>query len=76
MEKFALLNLLNALQTLSAPKNSGENAQSDGAAPPPPVSAASPKPNAPPQDKPLNVMQSVLERHEAMSNRVKNRRGN
>lgn len=74
MEKFALLNLLKALETLSAPKNNAKNGQSDGA-PPAPSADSAPREQTPsPEAPPINVMASVLERHEAMANRIKNNR--
>lgn len=74
MEKFALLNLLKALETLSAPKNAGENSGSDGAPTVPPAEEKPRETTAPAQTPPINVMSSVLERHEAMANRIKNKR--
>lgn len=74
MEKFALLNLLKALETLTAPKNADKNGQPDGT-PPPPSAENAPSEQAPFQEKQtINVMASVLERHEAMSYRVNNKR--
>lgn len=70
-EKFALLNLLKALEGISM-QNSGnkqeENASYDNPAPEQ-EKAAQPAANTYP-----NVMASVLERHEAISNRVKNKK--
>ena len=92
MEKFALLNLLNALNSLTAksPADSTDNGtqaagnftagnvQSNGAAPAAGTGfgggfgggAA----NAPAEHTYPNVMASVLERHEAIANRVKNKK--
>ncbi len=72
MEKFALLNLLKALETLS-PQKSSENEQR----PEPHQTAPAPEPQSPqPQETPerLNVMANVLSRHEEISNRLKNKR--
>lgn len=93
MEKFALLNLLNALNTLAAKpagKQAGANGNTDGGftetsaadnpnftPPPPSPNASAPAGNPPIQAEPNtypNVMASVLERHEAISNRVKNKK--
>ena len=82
MEKFALLNLLNALNSLTAKPAADStdngtqaagnftagNVQSNGAAP------AAGAANAPAEHTYPNVMASVLERHEAISNRVKNKK--
>lgn len=96
MEKFALLNLLNALSSLSPKPSAGQpgandgtengfsGATADGTA----ANGASAKPaanGAPTQNANNaaqnaggntypNVMASVLERHEAISNRVKNKK--
>lgn len=72
MEKFGLLNLLKAIETLSPPSDSKQTGSEQPAAPPVP-----PKPNAEPKpertaDTEYNVMASVLERHERISNRLKN----
>lgn len=74
MEKFALLNLLKALETLSPadkkPKND-EPAQT-------PAETKDEKPA--PTEKPQtvypenNVMASVISRHEQISNRLKNKK--
>lgn len=91
MEKFALLNLINALNSLTAKPAADStdngtqaagnftagNVQSNGAAPAAGAGfggngggAAS----APSERTYPNVMASVLERHEAISNRVKNKK--
>lgn len=74
MEKFGLLNLLKAIQTLSPPAGTEETA--DGAR-----AAATERNNPTSSAAPINaeiqvpnVMASVLERHETVSNRIKNRR--
>ncbi|MCH5143439.1 MAG: hypothetical protein J1G07_07010 [Clostridiales bacterium] len=63
-EKFALLKLLTALGKLSAPSvGQGEETvrpQEPPAAPPPPAQ--------------INMFASVLSRHEAIANRVKNKK--
>jgi len=67
------LNLLKALQSLSAQDGRQENAKTDPAekpqTPPPPQQT-----EKIPQSEYPNVMASVLERHEQVSNRIKNRR--
>ena len=67
-EKFALLNLIKALQGISAPSGDGVKGQT---APPP---ANTPVSDAPQKENKYNAMASVLERHEAISNRVKNKK--
>ncbi len=81
MEKFALLNLLKALETLAPPdkqKKTGENEQNkddikESAPPAQPVQSAQPKRTEPAEPE-LNVMASVLTRHEQISNRIKNKK--
>lgn len=74
MEKFALLNLLKALETLSPQKkndaadSSGEISQNKQ-----PENRTNDTP-ATPVNQPINVMSSVLERHEEIANRIKNNR--
>lgn len=70
MEKFALLNLLKALQSLSQQNQSQPAAQTAPAEKQP--EPATPPP--PPENVYPNVMASVLERHEEISNRLKNKR--
>ena len=74
MEKFALLNLLNLLQGLAP--NQGGAQTPDEQSPQPPLNA---QPAPPPQQEQAvnsypNVMASVIERHEAISNRIKNKK--
>ncbi len=66
-EKFALLNLLNALGKLSSPDKDKEAAANVNAARPPEEPPA-------PQQTQNNMFAHVLERHEAISNRIKNRK--
>lgn len=63
-----MLNLLKALGSLS-----GENKSSDGAKNQP-VEAAKPAPAANEKPPEYNAMASVIERHEAISNRVRNKK--
>ncbi len=88
MEKFALLNLLNALNSLTAKPAADStdngtqaagnftagNVQSNGAAPAAGTGFGGGAANAPAEHTYPNVMASVLERHEAISNRVKNKK--
>ncbi len=82
MEKFALLNLLNALNSLSAkpaPRqpeaNAGaENSFNEQSADTTQFASAKPTVANEPQTSYPNVMASVLERHEAISNRVRNKK--
>lgn len=71
MEKFALLNLLKALQSFSPQNNNDGTAYADkgDGNPTAPVNAAAEEKFTYP-----NVMASVLERHEAISNRIKNKK--
>ena len=71
MEKFALFNLLKALQSFS-PQN---NKDAESADSPENDSVISAKTSAAAEEKFTrpNVMASVLERHEAISNRIKNK---
>lgn len=76
MEKFALLNLLSALNSLAPKQSEGQPSPTET------TEAASapydaPRKSAPAENPPApypNVMASVLERHEAISNRIKNKR--
>jgi len=84
LEKFALLNLLNLLQGL-APKNDG---QTDGGEAPSASQHTDREQNGPTDFNPQassrpapqqpstypNVMASVIERHEAIANRIKNKK--
>ncbi len=74
MEKFALLNLLKALETLAPKQNSGQNSEQNFDEHKPPVPSAQQKPDSVQTLEIPNVMASVLERHEAISNRIKNNR--
>ncbi|MDE7330598.1 MAG: hypothetical protein K2N30_05915 [Clostridia bacterium] len=70
MEKFGILNLLKALETLTPPPAAnGQNEEEAPATQP----KAPPTPAAPPAET-HNVMASVLCRHEEIANRVKNNR--
>ncbi len=62
-EKFALLNLIKALQGISTP--APEPAPTENTAPPEPAPQRAPE---------YNAMANVLERHEAIANRVKNKK--
>ena len=62
-EKFALFNLLKALNSLS-PQNTDANPPAVKEEPPAPVFIA----------ETPNVMASVLERHERIANRVRNKK--
>ncbi len=74
MEKFALLNLLKALETLAPKQNSGQSSDKNFEETKPPVPNAQQKPDSVQTLEIPNVMASVLERHEAISNRIKNNR--
>lgn len=83
MEKFALLNLLNALNSLSAKPSARQpeaNADAENnfteqtASPAPPQNTGTNAQTATAGNTYPNVMASVLERHEAISNRVKNKK--
>ncbi len=90
MEKFALLNLLNALNSLTAKPaadstDNGTQAAGNFAAGSMPSADTAPAAgaghatttgaaSAPSEHTYPNVMASVLERHEAISNRVKNKK--
>lgn len=77
MEKFALLNLLNLLQGLAPNQGGG---QTDAASDEQPENFTfNSKPAAPPaqeqaQNAYPNVMASVIERHEAIANRIRNKK--
>ncbi|MDE6504714.1 MAG: hypothetical protein K2L42_02455 [Clostridia bacterium] len=72
MEKFALLNLLKALETLSPQKPSENANQSEPRQTAPSPETQPPQPAE--QQERLNVMANVLTRHEEISNRLKNKR--
>ena len=61
-EKFALLNLIKSLPGISTP--APEPAPAENTAPPEPAPQRAPE---------YNAMANVLERHEAIANRVKNK---
>ena len=65
-EKFALLNIIKALEGLSV-KHDGNNAEES---PPPRPSETRPSGTEKTEDVP-NVMAKVIERHERISNRVR-----
>lgn len=72
MEKFALLNLLKALEALSPQKKTDDNGVSgDNLKNMPPESKTADAPVLP-DSMPINVMSSVLERHEEIANRIRN----
>lgn len=66
-EKFALLNLIKALQGFSAPDSTPAESVTEEAPPPAP---AVPEANT----NGFNAMAIILEKHEALSNRVKNKK--
>ena len=66
MEKFGLLNLLKAIDGLNA-----ADKQADGVQPP---AKNSPPEEEPPQNRLPNVVYEKLLVHEAMSNRLKNKK--
>lgn len=71
MEKFALLNLLKVLGSLNAQPSAESEKAPPAPAPAAPVQSAQPataETNAYP-----NVMASVLERHEYIANRIRNK---
>lgn len=77
MEKFALLNLLNLLQGLTPKTNGGQTP--DANAEQPENNAFNAQSSKTPQQEQTanaypNVMASVLERHEIISNRIKNKK--
>ena len=76
MEKFALLNLLKAIDGLKNAQKS-QNAAAEPPVPPPPAAA----PNAENSDGSVpitgnmpNLMYETLMRHEQMSNRIRNKK--
>ena len=72
MEKFALLNLLKAIDGL---KNA--QPQQNTATPPPPTRSTNSKiseQTEPPHHEMPNIMYETLMRHEQMSNRLRNKR--
>ncbi len=75
-EKFALLNLLKALNALTPPQDGA--GRQDNAPPAQKQENAPAAPSAPAKEpEPVyypNVMQSVLVRHEAISNRIKSKK--
>lgn len=73
MEKFGLLNLLKALETLTPKNNTTSAGQPDAETPPPAAKPAAPAPEPEP-DLEHNVMFKVLSRHEQTANRIKNNR--
>jgi len=79
LEKFALLNLLNALNTLAS-KTPAKGATADSRAENAETAAdgaQKPVKDTVPAEQTVtypNVMASVLERHEAISNRIKNKK--
>ncbi|MDE6585587.1 MAG: hypothetical protein K2K80_02785 [Clostridia bacterium] len=66
MEKFGLLNLLKAIETLSPPPRTDETNTR--------ATAPAPEPQQPAREQlgEINVMAQVLSRHEQISNRVRN----
>lgn len=81
MEKFALLNLLSALSSLAPKQSEGQPSPTEtteaASAPYEAPRKSAPAENPPAENPPAtypNVMASVLERHEAISNRIKNKR--
>lgn len=78
MEKFALLNLIKALQSLSPQNQSqtdGNNTRQAQTENKQNTAQNNTSENSAEHVDPYpNVMASVLERHEAISNRVKNKR--
>ncbi|MDE6597750.1 MAG: hypothetical protein K2K60_03840 [Clostridia bacterium] len=67
-EKFALLNLLQALGQLSKPSTAQGEAENIS----PSSNGTPPAPSAPSaQQPPHNMMQAVLERHERIANKLK-----
>lgn len=70
MEKFGILNLLKAIETLTPPPAAEKTAENEQpAAPPRPTEQP-----APPAVEKHNMMATVLARHEEIANRVKNNR--
>lgn len=78
MEKFGLLNLLKALETLTPKNNAAATGQTDGQPPAttqaPPVQQTQPAEAQKQTDLEHNVMFKVLFRHEQAANRIKNNR--
>ena len=83
MEKFALLNLLSALNSLTAKpsdKQTGATANTENVSADTAADAVTAFTQTAPasanvqQNTYPNVMASVLERHEAISNRIKNKK--
>ena len=81
MEKFALLNLLNLLQGLAPSQGGGQTADAADEQPEnftfnsKPTLTSTPPPAAEQaQNDYPNVMASVIERHEMIANRVRNKK--
>ena len=71
-EKFALLNLLQALGGLTATGGATDKSEADETAEAP--SAPAPAPSAPPEEQKPNFMAEILTRHERISNRVSSKK--
>ena len=74
MEKFGLLNLLKAIETLSPPASDNQTDTEKQVAPPPLRNATTEVTPVHGDAMVPNVMASVIERHEMISNRIKNNR--
>lgn len=79
MEKFALLNLLKALETLSPPDKTQKNGEAAAPAPTPPADMPEQKPSAEqvtprPAEPDFNAMANILSRHEQIANRLRNKK--
>lgn len=66
LEKFAILNLLKAIDSLKSPPIEEKEPSAPSATPPPAPKTASP-------EMP-NIMYEALMRHETVSNRLRNRK--
>ncbi len=71
MEKFALLNLLKAIDGLKSAQKEQRAEPKAPSAPPPEASHAAPQTNAATMP---NIMYEALVRHEQISNRLKNKK--
>lgn len=70
MEKFGILNLLKAIETLTPPPAADKSAETEQASAP----ARPAEQPSPPAAEKHNMMATILARHEEIANRVKNNR--
>lgn len=70
MEKFGILNLLKAIETLTPPPAADKSAETEQSSAP----ARPAEQPSPPAAEKHNMMATILARHEEIANRVKNNR--